>query len=111
MLAAPKPNESHQTEAPPYQRPRDGHHNERSTLYPNRLLESSPNIGFKPDFNSNFEAVHDQAQLVESFAISIREAAFRRDEVGLRLYRAPFREAVKALMGGLRNAAPIQGAN
>lgn len=64
--------------------------------------------GFKPNYHTHFENVYEVAQLVESLSISIREAAFRRDEIGLRILRGEFHRAVCELTAELRVAVPIE---
>jgi hypothetical protein len=56
-----------------------------------------------------FEDIIDSADLVASYARSIAEAAFRRDTIQLRIYRAQFRQHAADLMALIRDVAPIQG--
>jgi hypothetical protein len=56
-----------------------------------------------------FENIHDVADDVRSLAVSIREAAFRRDGIMLRIGRAEFRQQAILLLGLIRDLAPIEG--
>ena len=56
-----------------------------------------------------FEDVHDTADLIRSLAIGIREAAYRRDDIFLRIYRAEFREQAALLLGLIKDLAPLEG--
>jgi hypothetical protein len=56
-----------------------------------------------------FDEVHYQSQITESLCISIREAAFRRDELSLRQLRAEFWRNANLLMGNIRAVAPLDG--
>jgi hypothetical protein len=57
-----------------------------------------------------FDAVEEAAGIVGSFSRSIAEAAFRHDEIQLRIYRFQFHHAVVDLMRLIRTVAPIDGA-
>jgi hypothetical protein len=55
-----------------------------------------------------YQDIHDTADDVRSIAVSIREAAFRRDGITLRIHRAEFRREVSLLLGLIRDVAPLQ---
>ena len=56
-----------------------------------------------------FEDIHDTADLIRSLAIGIREAAYRRDDIFIRIYRAEFREQAVLLLGLIKDLAPLEG--
>jgi hypothetical protein len=56
-----------------------------------------------------YQDIHDTASRVESYAISIREAAFRGDRIYLRIYRADFRREVSLLLGLIGDLAALEG--
>ena len=57
-----------------------------------------------------FEDIHDTADLIRSLAIGIREAAYRRDHIFIRIYRAEFREQAALLLGLIRDiTARLEG--
>ena len=56
-----------------------------------------------------FEDIHDSADVVRSLAISLREAAWRRDQIHLRIHRAEFRREASLLLGLIRDIAPLEG--
>jgi hypothetical protein len=58
--------------------------------------------------DETFPEIVGQADEVASYARSIAEAAFRRDTVQLRIYRAEFRSCANSLMGLIRDVAPIE---
>jgi hypothetical protein len=53
--------------------------------------------------------IHDVADDVRSLAISLREAAFRRDGIMLRIGRVEFRQQAVLLLGLIRDIAPLEG--
>jgi hypothetical protein len=55
------------------------------------------------------EDIHDTADLVRSLAISLREAAYRRDRISIRIYRAEFRALTVLLLGLIADLAPLEG--
>jgi hypothetical protein len=56
-----------------------------------------------------YEDIRDTADVVRSLAVSLREAAFRRDAIHLRIHRAEFRREVSLLLGLIRDIAPLEG--
>jgi hypothetical protein len=56
-----------------------------------------------------FEDVYDVADDVRSLAVSLREAAWRRDQLMVRILRAEFRRQVGLLLGLTRDVAPLEG--
>jgi hypothetical protein len=56
-----------------------------------------------------FEDIHDTADEIRSRAISIREAAFRRDDIYLRIYRVEFIQQARLLAGLINDLAPLEG--
>jgi hypothetical protein len=66
-------------------------------------------IGAASDGDRIFEDVHDVADGVRSLAVSLREAAFRRDPITLRIHRAEFRQQAGLLLGLIRDIAPLEG--
>jgi hypothetical protein len=53
--------------------------------------------------------IHDVADDVRSLAVSIREAAWRRDRLMVRILRAEFRQQAVLLLGLIRDIAPLEG--
>jgi hypothetical protein len=53
--------------------------------------------------------IHDVADDVRSLAVSLREAAWRRDQLMVRILRAEFRRQVGLLLGLTRDVAPLKG--
>jgi hypothetical protein len=53
--------------------------------------------------------IHDVADNVRSLAVSLREAAWRRDAITLRIHRAEFRQQATLLLGLIRDIAPLEG--
>jgi hypothetical protein len=56
-----------------------------------------------------FEDIHDVAGGVRSLAVSIREAAWRRDQITLRIHRSEFRQQAVLLLALIRDLAPLEG--
>jgi hypothetical protein len=56
-----------------------------------------------------YQDVGDVADEVRSLAVSLREAAFRRDAITLRIHRAEFRQQATLLLGLIRDIAPLEG--
>lgn len=56
-----------------------------------------------------FGDVHDTADELRSLAVSIREAAFRRDSAWLRIHRVEFTRQARLLAGLLKDLAPLEG--
>jgi hypothetical protein len=56
-----------------------------------------------------FTNLHDSADDLRSYALSIREAAFRRDRIWLRIHRAEFVRQARLLAGLLKDLAPLEG--
>jgi hypothetical protein len=56
-----------------------------------------------------FEDIHDVADVVRSLAVSLREAAWRRDRLMVRILRAEFRQQVVLLLGLIKDIAPLAG--
>lgn len=56
-----------------------------------------------------FEDIHDTADLIRSLAIGLREAAFRRDHILIRIHRAEFREQAVLLLGLIKDIPPLEG--
>jgi hypothetical protein len=56
-----------------------------------------------------FRDIHNVADEMRSHAVSIREAAFRRDRVWLRIHRAEFVRQAKLLVDLIRDVAPLEG--
>jgi hypothetical protein len=69
--------------------------------------ERLEDIPFVPDFQDILEQVHDAADDVRSHAVSIREAAWRRDILWLRIHRVEFIRAAHLLAALIREAAPL----
>ncbi len=57
----------------------------------------------------SFEDIYDTADLISSLAVSIREAAYRRDDIWIRIYRVEFHQQAVLLMGLIRDIAPLPG--
>jgi hypothetical protein len=55
------------------------------------------------------EDIYDTADLVRSFAVSIREAAFRRDQIWTRIHRVEFIEQARLLSGLIKDLAHLAG--
>jgi hypothetical protein len=55
-----------------------------------------------------FGDIHDAADDARSLAVSIREAAFRRDRAWLRIHRAEFIQQARLLAGLIRDIAPLE---
>jgi hypothetical protein len=55
------------------------------------------------------EDIYDTADEVRSLTISIREAAFRRDDIFIRIYRVEFIRQARLLAGLIRDLAPLEG--
>ena len=55
------------------------------------------------------EDIYDTANFVRSLAVSIGEAAWRRDRISIRIARAEFREQVVLLLGLIADLAPLEG--
>jgi hypothetical protein len=53
--------------------------------------------------------IHDVADDVRSLAVSLREAAWRRDQIMVRILRAEFRRQSALLLGLTRDVAPLEG--
>jgi hypothetical protein len=53
--------------------------------------------------------IHDVADDVRSLAVSLREAAWRRDRLMVRILRAEFRQQAVLLLGLIRDIAPLEG--
>jgi hypothetical protein len=53
--------------------------------------------------------IHDVADDVRSLAVSLREAAFRRDGIMLRIGRVEFRQQALLLLGLIKDIAPLEG--
>jgi hypothetical protein len=56
-----------------------------------------------------YRDIHDAADELRSYAISIREAAFRRDRAWLRIHRAEFIQQTRLLAALIRDVAPLEG--
>jgi hypothetical protein len=56
-----------------------------------------------------FEDIVDTSDLVASLARSIAEAAWRRDQLMVRILRAEFRQQAVLLLGLIRDIAPLEG--
>ena len=56
-----------------------------------------------------FEDIVDTSDLVASLARSIAEAAWRRDQLMVRILRAEFRQQAVLLLGLIRDIAPLGG--
>jgi hypothetical protein len=61
-----------------------------------------------PD-DSTFEDICDTAAMVRSHAVSIQEAAFRRDSIFIRIHRLEFIREANLLVGLIRDLAPLEG--
>ena len=59
--------------------------------------------------DQTYQDIHDVADDVRSLAVSLREAAFRRDGIMLRIGRAEFRQQAALLLGLIRDIAPLEG--
>jgi hypothetical protein len=53
--------------------------------------------------------IHDVADDVRSLAVSLREAAWRRDRLMVRILRAEFRQQAVLLLGLIKDIAPLEG--
>jgi hypothetical protein len=53
--------------------------------------------------------IHDVADDVRSLAVSLREAAWRRDQIMVRILRPEFRRQSVLLLGLIRDIAPLEG--
>jgi hypothetical protein len=56
-----------------------------------------------------FADIHDVADDVRSLAVSLREAAYRRDQVMVRILRAEFRQQAVLLLGLIKDLAALEG--
>jgi hypothetical protein len=56
-----------------------------------------------------FEDIVYTSDLVASLARSIAEAAWRRDQLMVRILRAEFRQQAVLLLGLIRDIAPLEG--
>jgi hypothetical protein len=56
-----------------------------------------------------FEDIVDTSDLVASLARSIAEAAWRRDQLMVRILRAEFRQQAVLLLALIRDLAPLEG--
>ncbi len=56
-----------------------------------------------------FTDIHYMADELRSYAISIREASFRRDSAWLRIHRVEFVRQARLLAGLIRDLAPLEG--
>jgi hypothetical protein len=56
-----------------------------------------------------YRDIHDIADRLESIARSIREDAYRRNGVWLRIHRAEFVQQARLLAGLIRDVAPLGG--
>jgi hypothetical protein len=61
------------------------------------------------DADRVFTDIHDTADEIRSLSISIREAAFRRDTVFLRIYRVEFARQARLLVELIKDLAPLEG--
>ena len=53
--------------------------------------------------------IHDVADDVRSLAVSLREAAWRRDRIMVRILRPELRAQVVLLLGLIKDIAPLEG--
>jgi hypothetical protein len=53
--------------------------------------------------------IRDVADDVRSLAVSLREAAWRRDQLMVRILRAEFRQQAVLLLALIRDLAPLEG--
>jgi hypothetical protein len=56
-----------------------------------------------------YQDIHDTADDIRSLAVSLREAAFRRDPMTLRIHRAEFRPLAILLLGLIRDLVLLEG--
>jgi hypothetical protein len=56
-----------------------------------------------------FADIHDVADDVRSLAVSLREAAWRRDRIMVRILRPELRAQVVLLLGLIKDIAPLEG--
>lgn len=56
-----------------------------------------------------FGDIHSVADEVRSLTVSLREAAFRRDSVWLRIHRVEFIQQARLLVGLISDVAPLEG--
>jgi hypothetical protein len=56
-----------------------------------------------------FTDIHNVADDLRSYSISIREAAFRRDGAFLRIHRVEFAKQARLLVELIRDLAPLEG--
>jgi hypothetical protein len=61
------------------------------------------------DADRVFGDIHDTADGLRSYAVSIREAAFRRDRAWLRIHRVEFVRQARLLAGLINDLAPLDG--
>jgi hypothetical protein len=61
------------------------------------------------DADQVFADIHDTADVVRSLAISLRESAFRRDRIDLRIHRPEFIREARLLAGLIGDLAPLEG--
>jgi hypothetical protein len=68
------------------------------------------NAAFRAGVDDRIYAdIHDVADDVRSLAISLREAAWRRDQLMVRILRAEFRQQAVLLLALIRDIAPLEG--
>ena len=70
----------------------------------------APSVEFQASVHDRtFADIHDVADEIRSLATSIREAAFRRDSIWIRIHRAEFREQAVLFLGLVNDLALLEG--
>jgi hypothetical protein len=72
-----------------------------------RILEALDSDESVDDPDRVYRDIHDIADRLESIARSIREDAYRRNGVWLRIHRAEFVQQARLLAGLIRDVAPL----
>jgi hypothetical protein len=60
------------------------------------------------DPDQTYSDIYETADDMRSYAVSIREAAFRQDSIWLRIHRVEFVRQAKLLVGLIRDIAPLE---
>jgi hypothetical protein len=71
-----------------------------------QALDSARSI---EDHDRTYADILSVADDLRSYAVSIQEAAFRRDSVWLRIHRAEFIQQTRLLVGLIRDIEPLEG--
>ena len=72
------------------------------------IIQALESAGSVENSDRIYADIHEVADTLRSLAVSIREAAFRQDEIWLRIYRAEFVQQAHLLVGLIRDIAPLK---